>query len=323
MSDEQSVSDMTGDADTAGGMLRRAREQQGMHIAMLASIMKVTPKKLEALEGNRLNELPDLAFARALAQSVCRTLKTDPDPILARLPALAKPEGLEHATNGLAAPFREHGDSHTDGSFWAFLTRPVFWAIAAVLAAAAVMAFAPKTWLQRFTSSAGDGAKTTMGVASAAAGTAATPKVVSEPLQPLSDKPVVMTSPVVVAPVTTTKAAELMGPARPEPSSGVLVETVHSAPASNAASSSPQSSGDPSGLIVVRAKAEAWVEVVDGKGRSMIARSLQPDETIGIDGDPPFKVRLGNVGNTELRYRGEPVDVSTRSVGNTIRLELK
>jgi cytoskeleton protein RodZ len=59
-------------------LLRAAREKQGLHIAALAAAIKVSPRKLDALENDRWHELPDATFVRALAQTVCRTLKIDP-----------------------------------------------------------------------------------------------------------------------------------------------------------------------------------------------------------------------------------------------------
>ncbi|NJM43298.1 MAG: helix-turn-helix domain-containing protein [Brachymonas sp.] len=73
---------------SAGQMLREAREAHGLHVAALAVSMKVPVKKLEALEADRLEDLPDAVFVRALASSVCRALKIDAAPILAKLPQL-------------------------------------------------------------------------------------------------------------------------------------------------------------------------------------------------------------------------------------------
>jgi transcriptional regulator with XRE-family HTH domain len=100
------------DGPSAGAMLRAARERNGIHIAVLAATIKVAPAKLEALEADRIEDLPNASFARALAQSVCRSLKTDARPILAALPPpdadlLGKPVGP------LNTPFRErpgHGE---------------------------------------------------------------------------------------------------------------------------------------------------------------------------------------------------------------------
>ncbi|HJV61195.1 MAG TPA: helix-turn-helix transcriptional regulator, partial [Albitalea sp.] len=66
---------------TAGGIIRAARQSQGLHIAALSAAIKVSQKKLEALEADRLDELPDATFTRALAQTVCRALKIDPSPV--------------------------------------------------------------------------------------------------------------------------------------------------------------------------------------------------------------------------------------------------
>jgi cytoskeleton protein RodZ len=55
-----------------------------MHIAALAVSLKVPVKKLEALEQNRFDLLPDSVFVRALASSVCRTLKLDAAAVLER-----------------------------------------------------------------------------------------------------------------------------------------------------------------------------------------------------------------------------------------------
>lgn len=76
-------------AATAGAWLRNARQQRGLHIAALAVMLKVPQAKLEALEADRYDELPDATFARALATAVCRALKIDAGPVLALLPRAA------------------------------------------------------------------------------------------------------------------------------------------------------------------------------------------------------------------------------------------
>ncbi|MBC7941653.1 MAG: helix-turn-helix domain-containing protein, partial [Chitinophagaceae bacterium] len=75
-------------AESAGALLRSARERQGLHIAALAAAIKVAPRKLDALENNRWHELPDATFTRALAQTVCRSLKIDAKQVLDLLPAV-------------------------------------------------------------------------------------------------------------------------------------------------------------------------------------------------------------------------------------------
>ena len=83
------------DGVTGGMLLRRAREAAGLHVAALAGALKVPVRTLEALEQDRFDLLPDLVFGRALAASVCRTLKIDAQPVLDRLPQSAAPR-LSH-----------------------------------------------------------------------------------------------------------------------------------------------------------------------------------------------------------------------------------
>ena len=73
----------------AGQLLRQYRESAGLHIVALSSTLKVARAKLEALEADRLDDLPDIVFARALAMSCCRYLGKDPAPVLALMPGHA------------------------------------------------------------------------------------------------------------------------------------------------------------------------------------------------------------------------------------------
>src|SRR5262245_4186241 len=105
MSESEVTGAPAGDA-SAGAMLRAAREKQGLHIAVLAATIKVPRPKLEALEADRYEELPDVTFTRALAQTMCRALKIDAEPVLARLPE-GGTHKLEPIGGGLNTPFRD------------------------------------------------------------------------------------------------------------------------------------------------------------------------------------------------------------------------
>mgnify|MGYP000700471163 CR=1 FL=1 len=84
-----SMPEATSTPMTAGRLLREAREAAGLHIASLAVSLKVPVRKLEALEADRYDLLPDAVFVRALASSVCRALRVDPAPVLLKLPEAA------------------------------------------------------------------------------------------------------------------------------------------------------------------------------------------------------------------------------------------
>jgi cytoskeleton protein RodZ len=127
---------------SAGAMLRQARQAQGLHIVALAAAIKVAPRKLELLESDRYDELLDATFTRALAQTVCRVLKTDAEPVLAKLPA-ASGHGLDRVAGGINEPFRERS-ARSEAASWALLKKPVVWGPLLIVVAAAAVWLLPK-----------------------------------------------------------------------------------------------------------------------------------------------------------------------------------
>lgn len=130
---------------SAGALLRQYREAQGFKLDVLAQALRVSSAKLNALESDCLDALPDAMFARALALAVCRHLKTDAAPVLALLPG--------HDVSRLAAKNERGLDFPLDrpsflpqSSFVvvARLFTPVRWAALAILAMALVIGFWPQ-----------------------------------------------------------------------------------------------------------------------------------------------------------------------------------
>src|SRR3569832_646299 len=140
MSDE--VAEASAATDGSAGMqLRRAREGAGLHVAALAVALKVPVWKLEALEEGRFEQIGDAVFIRALASSVCRTLKVDTQPILEHLPRTSAPR-LVRDTDGLNAPFRAPSDA-SPPSWVDSLRQPVPLAVLLLLVGAVGIYFAP------------------------------------------------------------------------------------------------------------------------------------------------------------------------------------
>jgi cytoskeleton protein RodZ len=281
-------------AGTAGALLRRAREKQGLHIAALAAQIKVSPRKLEALEADRYDELPDATFTRALAQTVCRTLKVDPAPVLALMP---QPGGhrLEQVSEGINAPFRDDGRVAT-GSEWVGLLRP------AVVLPLLVLAGAVALWLLP--------AGTLTSVPSAEQAASAVAALVPSP--PAASAPAVVSTPV----LPNVPAAASAVPSVPAPSSA-------SAPAAAVVAEAPPLAVAPAATLQVRASAASWVEVVDAGGQSLISRIVAAGETVDLDGALPLKLRIGNAGGTQVSFRGQPVDLAVHTRENVARFELK
>jgi cytoskeleton protein RodZ len=73
----------------------------------------------------------------------------------------------------------------------------------------------------------------------------------------------------------------------------------------------------------VRTSAPSWVEVSDARGQALIARLMNAGESVGLDGSPPLRVRIGNASATQLTFRGQPTDLAAFTRDNVARLELR
>jgi cytoskeleton protein RodZ len=75
--------------------------------------------------------------------------------------------------------------------------------------------------------------------------------------------------------------------------------------------------------LAIRVSETSWVEVQDGRGTMLLSRSVQPGESVGLDGAPPLRLTVGNAAGTQLVFRGQPVDLAASTRDNVARLELK
>jgi cytoskeleton protein RodZ len=301
-------------AVTAGRLLREARQAQGLHIAALASAIKVVPRKLELLEADRLDELPDATFTRALAQTVCRSLKVDPAPVMALLPPLGG-HRLELVGERLNKPFRQRPGRGAGGSGPGFM-KVAIWGPVLLLLAAVAIYLVPSGWLSGSASRA-RAALEAGGAAPVGAGTAAdAASNVVVTVSAASDSIVSAAPPVVPSAAASETSSPGDGSATPS--------TIKAAGPAMAARIEPAAaSATAVKLLQVRAGADSWVEVVDARGKALVARLVKAGETVELDGALPLKVRIGNAARTEVVFRGKALALDPFTRDNRARFELK
>lgn len=294
-------------AASAGALLRAARERRGLHIAALAAAIKVAPRKLDALENDRWHELPDANFTRALAQTVCRSLKIDARPVLDLLPP-AEAAALESRAGSLNEPFREHG-GRDDGGWAAQAVRPMVVAAALLMAAAIAVYLAPAAWWSSDKVPVAAPAPASAATAAASAPAAAASAGAAEPAPAAAP----------AAASADMQASAAAAPPRmsaPMPSAAAAAAL---APAAAVASAAAPAAG----ALVLRASAASWMDVRDARGRVLLSRTLQPGEVVGLDGEAPLRLVVGNAASTEVVFRGQPVPLGPHTRDTVARLELK
>lgn len=298
------VGDVAAPQATAGELLRQAREAAGLHVAALAVSMKVPVKKLEALEADRLDQLPDAVFVRALASSVCRTLKIDPTPVLALLPQTTAPQ-LRPDEWGINAPFRAPGDA-TAMSLRDQISRPGVLAALAILAAALVLIFFPSMERKEATSS-----EVVLATPTPANETTPAPAPTEKPADQPLPAPTAPVEPPVASPVPPAIVVPpvVATPAPPAPVS--------------AAVAAPQVGAPGSSVLGLKARGPSWVEVTDAQGVIQLRRTLATGETVNVSGALPLSVVIGRADVTEVQVRGKPFNLDAIVRENVARFEVK
>lgn len=328
-SNAPAVPQMPSQAADAPLQLRQAREMAGLHVAMLASMLKVPVKKLEALEAGRFDQLPDLVFARALAQSVCRQLKIDPGPILAALPQ-APETWRDTSARDLSAPFvpaRESGKSSGTGEKQQ-LSTPFVLAVL-LLVAAGVLWWALPTRLG--TPLAGSEAlvtETIMPPASAPQdGTLPVPAVAPLEASPSEGAPGAPATPDAPPDSASTGPGE---PAVSAGSAGSAVAdaavtaspaTASPAPTAPAPSAAPAPTGNET--LRLRVAETTWVEVLGQGARVVVQRNLQPGESIALSQAAPLSVVVGRADAAEVWVRGQRFVLEPYTRNNVARFEVR
>nr|WP_255357425.1 helix-turn-helix domain-containing protein [Acidovorax sp. Root70] len=289
---------------TAGGLLKEARQAAGMHIAALAVALKVPVSKLEALEADNYTVLPDTVFVRALASSVCRTLKVDPAPILSLLPQSQSPR-LSVDSAGINAPVKGSAGKSSASSSSSFggagsTSRPVVLVVLALLVGALVLFLFPRH------STPVDVAISTPGaVPDALPSGPAEPTPAMEPSAPQSPAEAVA-----AVPSAAVAAAPAPAAAASNATPGMAVPADVGAEAST-------------GALVLRARASSWVQVRDANGALALQRNLAAGESVSVSAPTPLAVIVGRADATEVIVRGKPFDLTAVARENVARFEVK
>lgn len=285
---------------SAGALLKAAREAQGLHIAALAVALKVPVKKLEALEADRFDLLPDIVFVRALAASVCRTLKIDSTPILLNLPNTTVAH-LNSKVPVMSVPFRAPRD-RLGLSLKDQLSKPLTFVVLLLLSGVLALVFVPLPQLASLGGSSPSDTlvegKQTLPISAVETTTTVlvdASSVVAASTSSIVNSPIVIGQVAAVAPALT--------PNLPPP----IV----------AASSAAVD------LVVFTARGASWVEVVDATASVKLRKTLANGDVVSASGVAPLSVVVGRADVVDVQLRGKPFDLIPVAKENVARFEVR
>ena len=290
---------------TAGHLLRQARLSAGVHLAILSAALKVPVRTLEQLEADQLDGLGAPAFVRGLAGSVCRQLRVDPQPVLARLPqadSRLKPASASLGADGV--------NIRRPAASWVLprlrLREPLVWVGLAMLSMTAILIWWPQVLQNPLGSIASE---------------ASEQKTVTEASKfPLPPEPVAavamgQATEVVQAPVVAVLPA----------SSGAATQGTGASAATPAAltTADPVKSGVDAVLMAVSARSDSWVEVRDAAGQVLLSKLMKSGDRETIPQGQLVRVVIGRADAVSVEVRGKPFDLKPHTQVTVARFEVQ
>ena len=272
------------EATGVGARLRQAREEQGLAIDDVALQLKFAPRQIEFLEQERFDRLPGPTIARGMVRNSARLLKLDPEPLVGQMGPRAEPAA---EPGQIAARFRREVPFSDSGR------RSTLLYAGFSIGLLALVGFVAYEWQQQ----------------------KATPQFVA-PLQERTEPPGAEPAPAVAqAPAAEPRPAEKQR----DPEKPALAGVTEKAAAENAEAPLPAGAH----RNVLRTAGEAWIEIKDGSGRTLIASLNAAGTERSVRGQPPFELVIGNASTVTLVYDGKPVDLRPYTKVQVARFTLK
>jgi cytoskeleton protein RodZ len=280
-----------------GGYLRSLREAKGGSLEDMARSTRVGIRHLEALEEERLADLPSPVFVRGFIRAYCGFLRESPEPALGRYQELAGTRAAAHAASAPAGP----------RNTWASSSVVVGLVLLLVLGVGLVLV---NLSVKKSGGTPVATAKTEPSSPVSAVAPASTPATTAPPVVSAAPAHAPAPAPASPAPVATE-------PARLTP------PTATSTPAPSPPVARPASGTTGTGgqRLVIRAVEPTWVRVQTDEGR--IAEELLPaGASREWAAEHRFLLTIGNAGGVELTLNGKALP-SLGAKGTVIqRLEL-
>jgi cytoskeleton protein RodZ len=318
MNNQNSLLQAEGAAPTAlpfGPLLKAGREAAGVELAVLAAMLKVPLKKIEALESGDVQQLPDMVFARALASSVCRHFGLDAAVVLVSLPqashpAFRSPERVDTYRTG-AGMALSLSDAH--GIRWGLVGAIV----------CLVLALAVKFWPTSELATVGVSAS----IESEKRVDASPPQIPVPAVAPPQPGAETVAG---VGPASTVESYSVASAPASAPHLSSSVGTGSATapaplPAPSSAPTMPSVVPSATGAATLQftATTASWIRVTDTTGAVIWEKTVVPGALETVPGKAPLIVVIGRADVTRVMLNGQHYDLTSATRDNVARFEVR
>lgn len=303
MSETQLLDSATSNTATPGELLFRQREALGVPLVDAARALNLRPAVIAGLEQDNYDEIPVTAYRRGYLRSYAKYLDMDDRLVLDAYQA-------------------RHGSADTDRKVTPVsVAKPpskvgaLLFKLVTLLVIVGLIAVTVMWWQSRGGSEPPSmGASPTIEEEEALSASsdreptsavAATPQLPAETSTDTSDA------------TTSSATAEVSEEAA---QSAVLVAS-DSTPAADASDDEQVAEAAPAtspNTLELTFNEQSWTEIFDASNQRVFVGLQAPGTTASVEGEPPFRLTIGNATGVELRYQGEVVNLPQRAGANNV-----
>ena len=330
-----------------GDMLKRERERQGMPLDEVATALNLRPAVVRGLESDSYDEVPVAAYRRGYLRAYSRLLGIDDKPVVAAY----------NARFGSAEAERKVTPVHVTkppSKLGAWLFKLVTLLVIVALLGLTLLWWQSREGTDLLGMGGGepvavdtlDGTTITEGESDEdlASGNEPLPPLPDDesdlglvddapldgptgvdpllPEEPLLDAPAdePTTEPLVEDPALAEAPGDVDAAddaaSDDESAVGDLAEAA-SAEVEEADAADDSAAADP-GVLQLTFNEQSWTEIFDAGNQRVFVGLQEPGTQATVEGEPPFRLTVGNVTGVELRYLGEQVDLTGYAGSNNV-----
>lgn len=284
-----------------GQLLQHERERQAISLEDAALALHLRPAVVAGLEQDHYAEIPVATYRRGYLRTYAKYLGMDDKPVLEAY----------HARYG--APDTEREVKPVS------VTRPpsrlggILFKLVTLLVIAGLIGVTVTWWQSR-------GGNTPPGLddnapAETAPDTAGTPEMPST-----SDAPAARTESSDETDASDAGSTE----ANPRATSTAEPEVTVPSPAALAAATAVASAAQEranaatANTLALTFNQQSWTEIFDARDQRVFVGLQQPGTEASVEGQPPFRLTVGNATGVELRYQGKVIDLAAQAGANNV-----
>ncbi len=291
-----------------GQQLKRERESQGLSREEIASSLNLRPAVIQGLEEDSYYEVPVAAYRRGYLRSYASLLGIDEQPVLEAYRAhFGSADGERKVT-----PVHVTRPPSRLGA-WLFR-------LVSLLVIAGLIGLTLLWWQSRGGNEPpgfSDSGPVSVDNLDGSTTVTEMPEDV-DALPPLPEENSdlgLVDDPELTPPGVDTTTTGIL--ATSEQAEGAEQSVVADDPETAQAEPEPEPAPDP-GVLELTFNEQSWTEIFDATNERVFVGLQEPGTTARVEGDPPFRLTVGNATGVEMRWRGETMNLGPRAGANNV-----